>query len=240
MKQKHWHLNELRKSKMAPAAAIAVLLGLSTGACGRSDGPNARSAGRTSSTTETTAAHVQPDSVRGRLLGDGDRDNPEDIDGDEYEDGDPDSDVNRATGRYHDSDDSPVTGAGRAANAAEGRAVSSVAERYYAALAGGNGTAACSLMPATLAGTLAEAYGGPGGSAYLRGAKDCPTIVAREAAHLRSALSGRVRITGVRLLGAGSEAYALVGSATLPAGYIKLQREAGRWRVATLASVPLP
>jgi hypothetical protein len=172
------------------------------------------------------------------LLGDGDHDNPADIDGDEYEDGDPDSDANVAPKSYRDSDDGAITGFGVAADAADERAITARVKRYYTALTDGSGLKACASMLPGLANTIAESYGGAGGPSYLHGANSCSAVVALAAAHLRHELAGAVQVTGVRV--SGAQAYALVGSTTMPAGYIQLRHEAGTWKVATLVALRLP
>jgi hypothetical protein len=175
--------------------------------------------------------------VHGRLLGDGDRDNRGDIDGDEYEDGDPDSDASLAGVHYHDRDDRAIAQLGHAPAAGQRRAIVALVERYYAALASGAGETACALMSPAFARSLPEAYGSAGPS-YLRGGRTCSAIVALASTHLRRQLAGQLQVTGVRVKGA--QAYALVGSTTMAAGYLQLQRVGAGWRIVTLTDLSLP
>ena len=220
------HGGESKQAWHTLTLIVVLLLALGANACG---------------STRQRSGGAQVSSrlpVNGALLGDGDHDNPADIDGDEYEDGDPDSDASLAPKSYHDSDDDAITGFGSPANTADSDAIAAQVKRYYSALTAGLGRKACALMLPGLANTLAESYGGPGGPGYLHGANSCAAVVALAAAHLRRELAGVVQVTGVRVDGA--QAYALVGSTTMPAGYIQVRREAGIWKISALMDLRLP
>jgi hypothetical protein len=238
---RHTMLGYRAVARRGVAALGALVLALGLCACGGGVSATSKSSPQSgtekSARTEKTAETPSSRSVRG-LLGDGDHDNPNDLDGDEHPDGDPDSDTSLAPKTYEDSDDSAILSSGKAAPAPQERAIAALVKRYYAALAAGRGSRACALMAPTLAETLAEAYGGGGGPAFLRGAHSCTAIVSLDAAHLEHQLRGVVAVTGVRI--EGETARALLGSTTMPASYLGLLRVAGTWRIAALAAVRLP
>jgi len=89
------------------------------------------------------------------------------------------------------------------------------------------------------AASVVEDYGrGRSGPAYIRGASTCQAVLALQFEHSRDELAGAIHVTSVGVK--GPLALALLGSSTMPAGYINLERTRGVWRVATLIGVPLP
>jgi hypothetical protein len=136
---------------------------------------------------------------------------------------------------YYDGDDGEIRSFGRAASGDEVRAIASLVKRYYAAAAASDGAKACRLMRSPE--TIPEDYGQPPGPAYSRG-KTCAVVMSKTFAHSHSQLAGRLAVTGVRV--EGNEARALLGSRTLPAGFILLRRERGAWKIYELLGRPLP
>jgi hypothetical protein len=171
------------------------------------------------------------------MRGDGDADNPDDIDGDERLDRDRDNDNKTPESyAYHDKDDVSALAFGREADVGETEAVRAVVTRYYAAASAHDAPAACSLLNANLARSLPEIYGQGAGPQYLRGARTCPAIVSRIFKRFQEVLSGKATVTGVRIK--GMQAQAFVGSKTMPASEIALEREGPSWKIDMLMAVP--
>jgi hypothetical protein len=93
-----------------------------------------------------------------------------------------DQDHDSQAGGYYDADDDEISDYGQVASVADLHAVTALVEHYYATAATGNGARA--LMVPALAKTLAEAYGGGDGPAFLRGACSCTAIVSLAAVRL--------------------------------------------------------
>lgn len=199
-------------------AVIAVaVLGVSAAACD----------------SVTTSVRSSAASDARSVMGDGDGDNPGDVDGDNYADGDPDNDSRTSESyRYHDKDDDPFLHYGHPAGAADARAVAAVVKRYYAVAGAGNGTAACSLLSSGLSTSVPEDYGRGAGPSYLRGGRTCPAVMTTLFHHFHNQLAGPVEVTDVRVK--GSQAHAMLGSPTMPAGMLVLAREGRAWRLEEL------
>jgi hypothetical protein len=235
--------------KSLPALLAAVLLCVGTTACGGA-GKGARSTSKAASTVASggaPAATVQVAGSSARYLNDGDAEKKSDHDLDNqpgnHEDGDRDSveeyEDTYDNGAYHDSDDGSVLTYGRAASPAETRAIAAIVMRYYAAAAVEDGAKACATMTKIDAATMVEDYGqGSAGPAYLSTGKSCQAVMSLIFKHAHSKLTGAVHVTGARVN--GGEAYALLGSTTMPAGFIIVRREAGRWKIGTIIGGPLP
>jgi hypothetical protein len=171
-----------------------------------------------------------------RYLNDGDHDPIGDEDGDNNADNDNDvsldyKPVTNEGGNYHDADDSMTLAYGHAAGPVDTRAVAALVKRYYAAAAAGDGKGACSMLLPSLAKAAPEDYG-EFGPQYLRGGKTCEAVLSLLFEHFHNTLTAPVGVTGVRV--EGNQAHALVGSATMSASYITLQRERGVWALNEL------
>jgi hypothetical protein len=237
-----------------PALLAAALLGAGAGAgvgaCGSAQHRGGSTAGgapqaTTSSEplpTVTTTSVIPP----GQLVrGDGDADNPGDIDGNGDSDsarvGGPDVDSDSPTTqsyRFPDSDDGPIFAYGHRPAAAVGRAIASVVRRYYAAASHGDGATACALLPSTLARSIPESYGGPQAPAYLRGAKTCQTTLARFFGHYHKELAAAIELFAVRV--EGETARVIFSSRTVPASSVFLMRQGSSWRLSEVLGKPLP
>jgi hypothetical protein len=149
-------------------------------------------------------------------------------------DGDKDSEAhNRDTSRgYHDGDDSSFVVAAHEAETGDMLAAAAVVERYYAALAAGDGARACSLLIPKLASSVAEDYGQAPGPSFLRGGKTCPAVIALLSKHFRARLANTVTVTGVRIT--GDNAFVILSSKTPPLSDLNLQRIGGAWKFAEL------
>jgi hypothetical protein len=148
--------------------------------------------------------------------------------------GDQDGDVET---HWYDSDDARIRGYGHPASAADGRAVTTLVKRYYAAAAAGDEATTCALTFAGLArsadfvGAAAEDYRPTPGSPQLRGG-DCVAVMSVLAKERHEELVADVdtlTILGVRVL--RDHALALLGFSTTGERVISLQREDGAWRV---------
>jgi hypothetical protein len=200
----------MTKPSLVPLALAVLALGI--GACGQSR-PAARSAANVHSGPGVSVT------AGGALL--------DDRDGDES-----------ARRGYRDGDDGEIGAYGHAANAANATAIASVVRAYYAAAAGGDARRACALTYYLDAETLPEKYGEPPGPLWLKGARTCVALLARVFARYHKKLAVPLVVTAVRVNGAHADA--LVGFKTLAAGYVKLRREGGIWKVDGLLAQPLP
>jgi hypothetical protein len=204
-----------------------LLVSVGVGACG----------GTRTSTGVPAVAGASPARATGPYLNDGDHDRIGDEDGDNN--GDTDNDApwdykheRNDNGDYHDRDDGATLSLGHAADAATRRAITALVKRYYAAAAVEDGRRACSMLPPELAKAVPLDWGGSNGPEYLRGQKTCQAVMVLLFKHSHDQLSAPVTVTGVQLN--GNSAYAFVGSATMPAGYLIVQRQHGAWAIVAL------
>jgi hypothetical protein len=234
----------------SPLALLAIaLLGLGATACGGT-GKGAHAASQSTATAVTSGgapAMAVPSAISSqRYLNDGDAEKVNDGDMDNrngnHEDHDADSseeyEETYDNNRYHDSDDSSILAYGHAAGAAKKRAIAAAVKRYYMAAAAGDGATACSMLVSSIARAAPEDYGQAPGPAYLRGAKTCAAVMSLLFKHDHSQLTGMIAVTGVRV--EGNQARALLGSTTMPAGYISVERERGAWKIDALLGGALP
>lgn len=186
----------------------------------------------------TTSGHDYLNDGDAEKVNDGDADNQRA----NHEDGDADSfdeyETTHDNNSYHDQDDKMILTYGHAATATEKEAVVAAVERYYAAAAVGDGARGCSTIASSLANAVPEDYGQRAGPTYLRGGKTCQAVLSLLFKHFRSRLAGTVHVTGVRV--AADHALALLGSRTMPASYLYLERMGGAWKVDGLLGEALP
>jgi hypothetical protein len=216
--------------------AIALISVVAT-ACGGADKPVGSSFSRPSLAGNTPKRGISYDTHQsGPYRNDGDQDLIGDEDGDNRNDNDNDapwdykSEVNE-NGYYHDADDATRLKFGHNAGEADRRAITALVKRYYAGAAAGDGQTACSILIPSLAYAVPLDYGKLG-PAYLRAGKTCRAVMALFFKHSHDELSAPVAVTGVRI--DGNHALALLGSSTMPAGYITLQRDHRVWTVNEL------
>jgi ketosteroid isomerase-like protein len=223
------------------ALLATALLSAGAGACGSAHNNAGSTAGTASKTVADapavpwTTRTVPPPTPPGRYLNDGDYDHIGDPDRDNGADNDNDArlDYKRDDNNsYHDSDDGyTLSSSGKPASSPERRAVTAVVKRYYAAIARGDSASACSQVVPILA-TATPLDAGRLGPPYLHGAKTCSDVMSLLSRHFRTQLASPVEVTGV--LVAGDRALALLGSKTMPAGWITVQRERGAWKIDQL------
>lgn len=139
--------------------------------------------------------------------------------------------------RYRDDDDGLIVTWGHSAVASDAAAVGALVRSYYEAAAKDDGTGGCSLMSSQTAKEVPEDYGSGAGPAYLKGTT-CPLVIGKLFVHDRSKFGAPFAVTGIRVK--GNEAFALIGSPSQPAGWLKLRREEGTWRLTQLEPTPLP
>jgi hypothetical protein len=225
---------------------IVGMLCLGTTACGGAS-KSSHLASRTTSTTIAYPTDNGATTTSGQhYLNDGDAEKKDDGDLDNregnHEDGDADSSEEYETtydnGDYHDSDDGPILNFGRAASVGEKQAIMPLVKRFYTAAVHGDGAAACSIMLPSLARSVAGAYGQSSGPSYLRGGESCAAIMSLLFAHFRAKLAGEIGVTNV--LVKGNMAFVLIGSMTMPASYLPVEREDGHWWIAALIGRALP
>lgn len=230
--------------RLLAALVLGALLGAGVGACG-----GAKAGG--DSTPTGTSFHAPPSTTSSvippgqAVRGDSDADNPSDIDGNGDSDaasvGGADSDNDNPTPqsyRFPDSDDGPSFAFGHAPSAAVRRAIASVAKRYLAAAARGDGATGCPLLQPGIARTLPESYAGPLAPGYMRGAKTCAAVLSLLFEHDRAQLAGATTLFAVRV--EDDSAKVIFSSRTIPASSLLLMREGGAWRLVEVLSQPLP
>jgi hypothetical protein len=225
-----------------PALIVGTLLALAAVACG-SAGKDAGSGTHGSSATGAIAGASASTPASGSTSLEGDEDDDDSssnyLDSTKYDnDADFDDDRGRQLG-YRDSDDDAVLAYGRAASAAEKRALTAIVKRYYSAAVAANGATGCSLFTPALRNAVPEDYGQAPGPVYMRG-KTCPAVITLFFKHEHQQLaSAMIEVTDVRVK--GNEALAVVGSRAQPASEIALERHpGGPWRLADLIAVRLP
>lgn len=232
------------KMRLLPALVAIALLGPVVSACGGSG----KGQGSDSQTSSETAANVAkggapaPDAstaATGSFMGDEDDDDTasNNTGNSKYDnDADFDNDTIKNKG-YYDGDDGAIRRFGHAANATDSRVIAALVKRYYAAAVASDGPKACPLMYSRLEEAIPEDYGQPPGPSYARG-KTCAVVMSKIFAHAHNQLTGGFTVTGVRIK--GREARALLGSRTLPAGFVVVTRERGAWKINELIGQPLP
>ncbi len=225
--------------------SVTVLVGVGIMACGSGDGRVGSTDPRSETSAKAGEAAPAPAgaSKTGRpFRGDEDDDDESDekMDNTSHDnDADFDNDIKVKRTGYLDSDDREAVAYGRAASATEERATTRVAMRYLRTFVAVDGARACTTIVARLVTSMNHRrYGQVSGEPYLRGAKDCATVMSRVFKHFHSELAGSYEITGVRV--AGKYALVLLGSRTRPAAFIALEREGDAWKVEGLLVQSLP
>lgn len=227
------------------ALALLSLCGLA--ACGgsgaerrvSSDASTAVSttAAATTATAASTGVASAPPSLRS-LKGDEDDDETGENLGNESKDNDADFDNDlKPQPGYNDSDDGSVRTYGHAATSAQRAQLEGIVTRYFAAAAKGDGATGCMLIDAQFVKAIPEDYGSGAGPAYARG-KTCPVVLSAIFRHAHAELSGRARITAVRVQ--GDRALVLVGSTTMPGASVSLRKARGVWGIVGLLGTPTP
>ncbi|HEY5194247.1 MAG TPA: hypothetical protein VIJ39_10305 [Solirubrobacteraceae bacterium] len=214
-----------------------VILGLSGLGCGGVD----RRDSTLGSTPPSKRSPVATSRAHG-YLNDGDHEpsNDEDQDNNTADtDNDyPEDHLKTENNSYHDDDDAVIVDYGHPASAADRQVITALVRRYQAAAVAGDGAMSCSMLTPSFARAIPEDYGRPPGPSYLRGGKTCAAIMSKILLRSRAEVTTSFAVTGVRA--EGDRAYALLGSAVVPASYVQVERKNGSWRVATLLSHPLP
>ncbi|HEU0249440.1 MAG TPA: hypothetical protein VFR48_01825 [Solirubrobacteraceae bacterium] len=152
---------------------------------------------------------------------------------------DRDNDADGGSG-YFDSDDVEISDFGRPASAAELRSIHALLERYYPAVAAGEGAVACGLTYRQLAGSVAETLGRPPGPAFARG-RTCTTVMNELLAHYRRQLrlfAPRLSIVRARVDGRDARIVLRFGPSPLREMY--LAREGEEWRIDEVLDHDLP
>jgi hypothetical protein len=234
--------------RLLPVLLVGALLGLGVSACGgerhvagSTHGiPSATST--TSPFTTTTSSVIPPGQA---LRGDGDADNPSDIDGNGDADGtsaggtDGDNDnPTRASYDFPDRDDKATFAYGHRPSALDRRAISSLVKRYYAAASRDDGATACSLLISSLASSVSEDYGHGSGSSDTPGGKTCKEVLTMLFGRSREQLAEAITVVEVRVEGNGAQV--VFSSRKMPASSISLAREGGSWKLVALLGQPLP
>jgi hypothetical protein len=177
--------------------------------------------------------------------GDGDADNPTDIDGNGDSDaasvGGPDNDSDaptRASYDFPDADDRATFAYGQQPSVQSRRAIAGLVRRYYAAASVKDGSTACSMLMPGLAGSVVEDYARAPGPSYLRGGTTCAAVMSKFFQHDREQLREAVTVVAVRV--DGGEAHVVLSSRAMRASVVSLVRRRGVWRLQELIGRPLP
>jgi hypothetical protein len=192
--------------------------------------------------TSTTTDVIPPGQA---LRGDGDADNPGDIDGNGDSDNagaggaDVDSDSpTRASYDFPDADDQATFDYGHRPGPAEARAIAGVVKLYYAAAAAEDGQAACKLLLPGIARSAPEDYGQTSTSSGAQVARSCGTVLANVFRSAHGQLGEAITVVKVGIEGATAQV--VLSSRAMPASHIFLMRQGGSWRVAAVLGQPLP
>jgi hypothetical protein len=139
-------------------------------------------------------------------------------------------------GRY-DEDDTPLLRFGHSANAVDRRAVTSVVDRYNAAMAANDGARGCTLLYSLVREGMIEDFHSPLG----RLKKSCTNVLRwlfRDT-HRRHAFDARkVRVVQVQVR--GNEALALMGAHNRIEHDLAARRERDKWKIAEINGGLLP
>jgi hypothetical protein len=239
------HTIAMKRSLRILPIIFAALLCVVSGACGgssKSGAPShaASSAAAVSTSGARSVTNRSAPPPRGAFKGDEDDDETGENLGNGSKDNDADFDNDLKNIEYkgfHDSDDYAIEAFGHAAGTADRQTVTRLVKRYYAAAGRGDGAAACLVIYSTLAATIPEDYGQSPGPSYARG-KTCAVVMSKLFKHAHSQMVAPVQVTGVRVK--GKEGYVLLGSTSIPAGYIAVKREGRTWKITMLLGGPLP
>jgi hypothetical protein len=229
-------------SKITPPllAAVLTLVSLGASSCGGTDGHTGQTA---RSSSGGSSSQVAQGNATSSYLNDGDEDatNDNDLDNgqadndnDYPEDNPPDPENDK----YHDRDDSGILSYGHRANTTDTHEIATLVEHYYSAAAAEDGNSACLLLLPGFAKGLAEDYGRSPGPTYLRGGKSCQTVLAKLFLHFHPQLTNSVTITNARVN--GNQGLALLGSHTMPASDMPVERKNGHWKIVAILASPLP
>lgn len=216
--------------KSSPALLGVVLLALGLGACGEGGKPTTATtsssrpgAGAASSSAParpapTNAAPTTKPSSAGNSVRQGGNQATQSS--------------GSSTERRYPHGDNSIQTFGHRGGESEQQIVSAVVKRYYAAVAAGDGSAACSLLSSGLAKSITQSFGR---APALRGkAKGCGDILSLLFVHRggRPAIDTSVQVTQLRVN--GSRAFALLRSKMMPQGEIPMYREGGAWKIGAL------
>jgi hypothetical protein len=150
-----------------------------------------------------------------------------------------DDDKDDSHGSY-DNDDNDVRRYGRPAAVMTRGTIVMLIQRYYAAAAGGDGPAACSMLFAGLAMSVPQDYGRPPGPPALRG-RTCAVVMAKVFEQMHEQLVRERPALDVRSVRvAGSRALALLRfGAAGEERVVSLRREGSAWKMNGLLDVGL-
>lgn len=218
-------------------------VGLCLTACG-GQSVDPTSASRAKSTEGHSSASSSAFPVPRKAFGDYDKDDygaGDDADNDDsHTPKDRDNDSDNPTGSYFDGDDRHVLDYGRAVSIPERRAIAGLVKRYYAAAAAGDGTAACKMLVASLANSVAEDLGRPPGPDYLRG-DSCDAVMSKvfELNHAQlSAYNAEFDVAAVR--SEHDSGVVVMDFKGLPGRSLLIRREQGAWKIGELLDDELP
>ncbi len=162
----------------------------------------------------TASDDADDDDSTGHLDSDGDSDNP--------------------SGGIYDSDDTNLANYSHSASVTETRVVALLVRRYLVDAAAADGTKACSMLLASVAGTVPAVLGGVGEPPYSRG-KTCAEVLSKIFRFYHGQLTVEAQVLRVLRVGVkGDKGLALLTAKTrsrFPERVIALQREHGTWKI---------
>jgi hypothetical protein len=145
---------------------------------------------------------------------------------------DPDMDSDAYPGETDNENNQPF---GHPAGAAVVRAVTRMVERYYTAIAQGDGVSICRLLYAPVAESLPETYGRSSLGRSTGSGESCAEVAARLLVSERARVGrrGLPRVAAVLVRNRTAAVQLGFGSGR-PRYYIELTRERGAWRMSRL------
>jgi ketosteroid isomerase-like protein len=196
--------------------------------------PDTKMSGGAPTTTVSSTAQMP----RGLKGDEDDDDNGENVGNTKNDnDADFDNDYKNENKGYYDSDDNSSRLYGHAARIREKQVLTAVVKHYFAAASAGDGATACSLFKSNYGKAIPEDYGQAPGPAYMRG-KTCAAVMSLLFKHLHARFADSAEVTDVRV--DGNRALVLLGSKTVPASYVTLERQHSVWGIVGLLSTTLP
>lgn len=128
-----------------------------------------------------------------------------------------------------------VTDFGPPATSLERSVITTLVERYYAAAATQNGSAACSMLYSTVARTVPQDYGtSPPGPSYLKGTT-CHKVMTRSFRHFHNELGREwAKLKVFRVRSHGRQALVELSFGTMPEREVRVTREGQTWKMESL------
>jgi hypothetical protein len=139
-----------------------------------------------------------------------------------------------------DKDDSFITTFGHASSPADGRAITSLVKRYYAAIASGDGVTACTLLFFVIVESAPETYGQTAFDATAGRGKGCGPVLSKvfKGSHQQLLAENRhLKVLAIRIQ--GKRAWVLLRFGPKSVRRIIAYREGNSWKIGELLDTEL-